>query len=325
MNKVIECVPNFSEGQNEPTIQAIANSIASVPNVKLLDIDPGFHANRTVYTFAGEPRAVVEAAFKAIKIAQKLIDMRLHKGTHPRIGACDVCPLVPISGVSLAEIAELANELGRKVASELNIPVFMYENAASAPERRNLAWLRKGEYEGLASKLQQIDFLPDYGKAEFNAKSGIVIIGARPFLVAYNVNLTTKNVTIAKQIALKIRENSETGLRKVKAIGWYIDEFDKVQVSTNITDFTFTPVYEVFEAVKKWALAFDTEVSGSELVGMIPLKAIADCGIHFLKSNGKNHYLPHSELVEYGAIYLNLNEIKPFEATKKVIEYALNL
>ncbi len=325
MTKILECVPNFSEGQNSSVIQGIANAISKIENVKLLDIDSGFHAHRTVYTFAGEPHAVIEAAFQAIKKASETIDMRIHKGTHPRIAACDVCPLIPVSGVSMDEAVEYANQLGKRVAEELNIPVYLYENAATKPERKNLAWLRKGEYEGLEQKLKQSDFEPDFGTADFNPKSGIAIIGARPFLIAYNVNLATKDVAIAKQIASRIREKSETGLPNVKAIGWYIDEFDKIQVSTNITDYTVTPVYKVFEAIKNEALALGTEVTGSELVGMIPLKAIAECGEHFLKINHMNHHLPHSELVAYGASFLNLNEVKSFEADKKVIEYGLNL
>jgi len=324
--KILECVPNFSEGQNNDVIQAIANSISAIHRVKLLDRDSGFNANRTVYTFAGEPNAVIEAAFEAIKTASINIDMRNHKGTHPRMGACDVCPLIPITGMEMEEAVELANKLGQKVAKELNIPVFLYENAASVPERKNLAWIRKGEYEGLESKLRQTNFLPDYGKAEFSTKSGIATIGARSFLIAFNVNLATKDVAIAKQIASQIREKSMSGLRNVKAIGWHIAEFDKVQVSTNITDFNVTPVYQVFEAVQQWAAQLGTEVTGSELVGMIPIKALSECGVYFLKKRGQSpHLLSISKLVEYGTVYLNLKEVKPFEAEKKIIECALNL
>ncbi|MFN0048024.1 MAG: glutamate formimidoyltransferase [Cytophagales bacterium] len=325
MSKIIECVPNFSEGQNSAIIQSIAHAISKAKEVKLLDIDAGFHANRTVFTFAGEPNGVIEAAFQAIKTASQLIDMREHNGTHPRIGACDVCPLIPISGVSMEETIEYSKKLGQRVANELDIPVFLYENASSTTERKNLAWLRSGEYENLENKLKKDNFKPDFGEPKFNARSGIAIIGARPFLIAYNVNLATKDVSAAKEIASLIREKSATGLPKVKAIGWYIDEFDKVQVSTNITDFNITPVHEVFEKVKECASELDTQVTGSELVGMIPLKAIVDCGEYYLRSNKMANIFTNDELIEFGAKYLNLNEVKPFEAAKKVIELALNL
>lgn len=324
MEKLLECVPNFSEGQNKETIEAIANAIRSVSGVKLLDIDPGFHAHRTVYTFVGSPQNVANAAFEAIKTASKLIDMPVHKGAHPRIGACDVCPFIPLGQTTMNEAIEISKNVAKRVADELNIPTYLYENSAASPERKNLAWLRKGEYENLSSKLLLPDFYPDFGKNTFNPKSGILITGARPFLIAYNVNLKSKDVEIAKKIASQIREKSPAGLPNVKAIGWYIDEFDKVQVSTNITDYTITPVYKVFNTISSLAQSFNTEVTGSELVGMIPLHALSECGVHFLKSNHQPHHLPQTELADYAEKYLGLSDVKAFDKHKKVIELAMN-
>lgn len=325
--KIIECVPNFSEGQNPAVVQAIAGAIRSVPQVKLLDIDGGFHAHRTVMTFAGGPHAVAEAAFRAVKTAAAHIDMSQHRGEHPRIGATDVCPLIPVAGVEMEEVVAISKALGARIGAELQLPVYLYEHSASSPERRNLAWLRKGEYEGLEQKMLSGHFAPDYGPATFNPKSGTCIVGAREFLIAYNINLATKDVQIARDIAAEIREsgdNKQPGLlKKVKAIGWYIKEFDQVQVSMNLTDYKTTPVHTVFEAVKTCAARHNVEVTGSELVGMIPLGAIAPCGEYFLKKNKLHHHLPHTELVAYAAQYLGLNDSKPFDPARKVIEFAL--
>jgi glutamate formiminotransferase/formiminotetrahydrofolate cyclodeaminase len=329
LSKILECVPNFSEGQSPKVIEAIADAVRKVPHVKLLDIDPGYHANRTVYTFAGEPNAVCEAAFRMQEVASKLIDMQAHKGEHPRIGAMDVCPLIPISNMEMYEAVELSNFLGQRVANELGIPVYLYENSAIVPERKNLAWLRSGEYEGLNAKIKEANFKPDFGQSDFNPQSGISIIGARDFLVAFNINLDTKDVNIAKEIAAQIRESGKNGIpgawQKVKAIGWYIREFDKVQISMNLTDYKTTPVWKVFEEVHQSALDKGVNVTGSELVGMIPLKAIAECGEFFLKKNGQHHHhMSHSELVAYAVKYLGLDEVKPFDSQKKVIEFAIN-
>lgn len=325
MAQILECVPNFSEGQNVKVIESLSNIISSVENVKLLDIDAGFHANRTVFTFAGEPKAVIEAAFLAIKEASEKIDMRTHKGTHPRIGACDVCPLIPIAGLNMAEAIEYSNLLAKRIAAELDIPVYLYENSSQKPERKNLAWIRQGEYENLEEKIKKADFVPDFGKPMFNPKSGICTVGARSFLIAYNVNLATKDVAVAKKIAALVREKSENGLQKVKAIGWYIEEFDRVQVSTNITDYTVTSVFTVFEAIKKLANEFNTSVTGSELVGMIPLEALRQSGEQAMNLSHQNQTKTPKELAIFGANYLNLNEVKPFIAEEKVIEWALNL
>lgn len=312
MQKLIECVPNFSEGQKPEVIEKIAQSIRKINGVKLLDIDPGFHANRTVFTFIGEPEAMQEAVFQAIKTASEAIDMTVHKGTHPRIGATDVCPLIPISGIEMAEVIEISKQIAQRVWDELNIPAFLYNESAQYPERKNLAWIRKGEYENLQQKLKNQDFKPDFGNSIFNPKSGICIIGGRKFLLAYNVNLVTKDVQIAKEIANQIRESAPNGLKNVKAIGWYIQEFDKVQVSMNLTDFSQTDIFTSFEKVKSLALQFGTQVTGSELVGMIPVAAIT-----------KPNQPKTLASVVVNADYLGLNEVKSFNASKKVIEFVL--
>lgn len=313
MQKLIECVPNFSEGQNPKIIEKIAQSIRNISGVKLLDIDAGFHANRTVMTFVGEPNAMQEAIFQAIKTASETIDMSLHKGTHPRIGATDVCPLVPIAGIEMDEVIEISKNIGKRVWDELKIPAYLYNESAQIIERKNLAWIRNGEYENLEQKLKNQDFKPDYGDAIFNPKSGICIIGARKFLLAYNINLATKDVKIAKEISKHIRESSPNGLKNVKAIGWYIEEFDKVQVSMNLTDFLITDIFTVFQKVSILAHQFNTQVTGSELVGMIPLAAI-------IQKNEPNTI----ENVVKNANLLGLNDVKPFEPSQKVIELALH-
>lgn len=313
MKKLIECVPNFSEGQSAVAIQKIADAIRKIEGVHLLDIDAGYHANRTVMTLVGEPPAMEEAVFQAIKMASEIIDMRLHKGTHPRIGATDVCPLIPIAGVEMNEVIELSKSIANRVWTDLRIPAYLYNQSAKCTERKNLAWIRKGEYESLEQKLNNPDFKPDFGESIFNSKSGICIIGARTFLLAYNINLATKNVSTAKQIANEIRESASNGLKNVNAIGWYIKEFDKVQVSMNLTDFTKIDIFTVFEKVTFLAKNLGTEVTGSELVGMIPLAAITR------ENEPKN-----MESVLKNVTYLGLNDVKPFDASKKVIEFALN-
>jgi glutamate formiminotransferase/formiminotetrahydrofolate cyclodeaminase len=263
MRRIIECVPNFSEGRDPSVINAIAKEIESVAGVRLLDIDQGYAANRTVFTFAGEPEAVKLAAMKAIKKATELIDMTKHKGEHPRIGACDVVPFVPISGVSMEECVQIAHEVGKWVAEELKVPVYMYEEAATRPERKSLPNIRKGEYEGLPEKLKDPEWYPDYGKPEFNPKSGAYVIGAREFLIAYNVNLNTKDKRLANNIAKRIRETGytikdEKGETKqipgllpyVRAIGWYIDEYGIAQISINLTNYKKTPLWKVFETLR---------------------------------------------------------------------------
>lgn len=323
--QLIECIPNFSEGRDQTVIAAIANAIKSVREVKLLDVDSGVNANRTVYTFIGEPSMVCEAAFQAAKTAQFLIDMTTQLGEHPRVGSLDVCPLVPISNISMAETIAYSQLLASRISSELNIPTYLYESSANTIERKNLAWIRKGEYESLPLKMLDAAFKPDFGEAIFNARSGISVVGARPFLIAFNINLNTKDIRIAQKIAGLIRESgigAKPGILKyVKAIGWYIKEFDKVQISMNLTDYNQTPIWRVFEEIQKLALHFETKITGSELVGMIPKKALLETGLHFRKE----HALTSSEieLIEYAIDYLGLREVKPFDIHCKVIEYAM--
>jgi len=333
---LIECVPNFSEGRNPKVIQAIADAVRSVADVHLLHIDPGKAAHRTVFTFAGPPEAVLEAAFRAIQTASELIDMRLHQGEHPRMGATDVCPLIPLANISLEEVVILAERLAERVGSELQIPVYLYEASAKTSERRNLAFLRAGEYEGLAAKMQQADWKPDFGPAVFNARSGAVVIGARHFLIAYNVNLDTESVAIAKRIAAEVRESgrlvtNDQGqkirlpgqCKAVKAIGWYISDYRKAQVSMNLTDFRVTGIHEAFEACRASAERYGVQVSGSELIGMIPAEALKAAGIHFLRQ--ANASIPSAERVVLGVAVqkLGLDELQPFSIDEKVIEYKM--
>lgn len=314
MEPIIECVPNFSEGKNQFVIDSIANAIREVEGVKLLHIDSGEAANRTVYTFIGTPQSVFDAAFNAIKVASQLIDMQSHQGVHPRIGACDVCPFIPIKNISLEELISMHSEFAKRVAEELKIPVYLYENSALKSERKNLAWIRKGEYENLAKKMQQDDFIPDMGEPKFNAKSGILITGVRNFLIAYNINLATLDVSIAQKIASIIREKSQTGLKGVRAIGWYLEDYDRVQVSTNIVDYSQTSIFEVFEKVKKLAKLHNTMVTGSELIGLIPLAAI---------SKPTKNEISLEKKVALALKELGLDDLKPFIASERVLELAI--
>ena len=294
MKRIVECVPNFSEGRNEKTIEAISQSVRSVDGVALLNIEPDKDYNRTVVTFVGEPAAVVEAAYRSTKTAAELIDMRAHKGEHPRIGATDVVPFVPISNVTMEECVTLAKEYGKRVSTDLKIPIYLYEFAATKPERSNLSTIRKGEYEGLPKKLEDPAWKPDFGTADFNAKSGATVSGARKFLIAYNVNLNTPDAGIAQEIALRIRESGrplknaagavvknakgETvkvpgTLKAVKAMGVFLERFHIAQVSINLIDFETTPPHAAFEEVKKQALALGCEATGSEIVGLAPMNA----------------------------------------------------
>jgi glutamate formiminotransferase len=328
--QIIECIPNFSEGRNTKIINQIASAITSVEGIKLLEIDPNEDANRTVITFAGAPENVVHAAFQAIKKASKLIDMRLQKGAHPRIGTTDVCPLVPLHGISMADAVKYAYLLAKKVGEELEIPVYCYENAAFTPERKNLAWIRKGEYENLEERMKtKIDFIPDFGKPIFNSKAGATVIGARDILIAYNFNLDTKSVEIAKRIAEEVRESGywkiengkktkvEGKLKHLKAIGWYMEKYGFAQVSTNLTDFRATPLRLVYETITEMAKKYNTNITGSELVGLIPIKA--------LEMNKKDGTHDSQMEVEQAVNYFGLNQIRPFKAEKKVLEYLLRI
>ena len=337
MERIVECVPNFSEGRDRTVIDRITAQIERVEGVRLLDVDCGWDTNRTVATFAGEPEAVLEAAFQAIRCASELIDMARHAGAHPRMGATDVCPLVPVAGVTMAECVELARRLGKRVAEELAIPVYLYEEAATTPERRSLAWLRSGEYEGLAAKLQRPDFRPDFGEAVFNARSGATVIGARQFLIAWNINLNTASVRLAQEIATRLREkggkvrNRATGVTEtvpgllpaVRAVGWYIDEYRLAQVSINLLDFRITPLHRVFEEAERLAADCGLRVTGSELVGLVPLAALIDCGRHFLNRQGGCRAVSESELVRVAAQSLGLSDVAAFEPQRKIIEYRL--
>ncbi|MEE2876198.1 MAG: glutamate formimidoyltransferase [Candidatus Neomarinimicrobiota bacterium] len=344
MSKIVECVPNFSEGQNQGVIDAIGAAIASVEGVALLDVDPGQATNRTVVTFVGSPKAVAEAAFQGIAKATELIDMRNHSGEHARMGATDVCPFVPVRGATLKDCVKIAKSVGERVAEELSIPVFLYESAASTPDRTNLATVRSGEYEGLSEKLKDPQWKPDFGMGEFNPKSGAIAIGARQFLIAYNVNLNTRDRKLATDIALDIREagrakrdsdgkiiRDEGGsavkvpglLKACKAVGWEIEEYGKAQVSINLTDYTVTPIHAAFEAVREGARKRGLRVTGSELVGLLPLEAMLITGGYYLSSQGKTTGVAESELVYAAVESLGLNDVSPFNPEERIVEYRL--
>jgi glutamate formiminotransferase/formiminotetrahydrofolate cyclodeaminase len=350
MSKLIECVPNFSEGRDMQIIGLITAEIEKVKGVKLLDVDPGKATNRTVVTFVGDPESVCEAAFLAAKKASEVIDMSRHHGAHPRFGATDVCPLIPVSGISMEETAEYARKLGKRIGGELGIPVYCYEFAAYEEKRRNLANCRQGEYEGLSKKLSSADWKPDFGPAEWNAgvaKHGAVAVGARNFLVAYNVNLNTTSTRRANAVAYDIREkgrikregNPVTGkiirdangepvyepglLKAVKAIGWYIDEYGVAQISINLTDLSVSPLHIVFDTACERAAARGLRVTGSELVGLIPLNAMLDAGRYFLHKQKRSTGIPESEILKIAIRSLGLDDLAPFDPKKKIIEYML--
>lgn len=344
---LIECVPNFSEGRRPEVIEAIAQAIRQVEGVKLLDVDPGKATNRTVMTMAGAPERVIEAAFQAISMAASLIDMRQHTGEHPRMGATDVCPLIPVSGITMEETAAFAHTLARRVGQELGIPVYTYEAAATRAERKNLATIRAGEYEGFAKKMEQADWAPDYGPTTFNEKAGATVIGARDFLIAYNVNLNTRSERKANSVAFDIREKGrikrkgnpvtgeiirdeygepvrEEGMCKgVKAIGWYIAEYGTAQVSMNITDTRLTALHTAFDACVTSATARGMRVTGSELVGLVPLEVMLDAGRYFLKKQGLSQGVSDAELIHIAVKSMGLDELGDFNPKKKIIEYLL--
>lgn len=345
--KLIECVPNFSEGRDMAVMKQITDAIEAVEGVKLLDVDPGASTNRTVVTFVGTPDAVIEGAFQGIKKAGELIDMRKQQGTHPRMGATDVCPLIPISNVSDEEAIEYANKLAQRVGEELDIPVYLYEKAAKSPKRTNLAVIRAGEYEGFAEKIYKDEWKPDYGPQKYNAFSGQTVIGVRDFLVAYNINLNTQSTRRANSVAFDIREKGrvktvdgtpwgkkvlddkgepvrEAGACKyVKAIGWYVDEYGIAQVSANLTNITETPVHVVFEEARKSANARGLRVTGSELVGLIPKKAMLDAGLYYLEQQGVAQGVSEKDLIHLAVKSLGLDELSEFDPQKKIIEYAI--
>ena len=350
MKQLIECVPNFSEGCNMAIIKQITDRIQAVEGIRLLDVDPGKATNRTVVTFVGTPEDVIEAAFQAVKKASELIDMRSHKGEHPRFGATDVLPLIPIAGITMEETTMYARKLAERIGNELGIPVYCYENAAFTEERRNLATNRAGEYEGLAKKIVDPNWKPDFGPSEFNEKvafTGAIAVGARDFLVAYNVNLNTTSVRRANAVAFDIREkgrpvregNLVTGkiqknengkeiwtqgsLKACKAIGWYIEEYGIAQVSINLTNISITPVHIAFEESCIKAQERGIRVTGSELVGLIPLKAMTDAGKYFLRKQQRSVGVSEEELVKIAIKSLGLDDLKPFNPKEKIIEYLL--
>jgi glutamate formiminotransferase/formiminotetrahydrofolate cyclodeaminase len=347
MKKIIECVPNFSEGVDLNVIKQITAEMEAVDGVLLLDVDPGKATNRTVVTIVGEPQQVVEAAFRGIRKAASLIDMSKHKGEHPRMGATDVCPFIPVSGISMEETAEWATILAKRVGEELSIPVYLYEYAQANKNRSNLSVIRAGEYEGFFDKIKLPEWKPDFGPQEFPAKSGATVIGARDFLIAYNVNLNTKSVRLANSVAFDVREagrvkregNPITGkivkdadgnevripgtLKACKAIGWYIEEYEIAQISMNLTNYNITSVYQAFDEVCKSAAKRGMRVTGSELVGLIPLQALLDAGKHYLKLQNRSVGVSEAELIQIAVKSMGLDELAPFDPAKKIIEYKL--
>lgn len=348
MKQLIECVPNFSEGRDMDVIKQITDVIENSEGVKLLDVDPGAATNRTVVTMVGEPEYVIEAAFKAVKKAAEVIDMRKHKGEHPRMGATDVCPLVPVANISMEETVEYAHKLAKRIGEELNIPVYCYENAALIEERKNLATCRSGEYEGMAEKLKDSRWKPDFGPAAFNAGAGVTAVGARDFLVAFNTNLNTTSTRRANAIAFDIRERGRpqreggtvTGkilkdekgkpimipgaLKSVKAIGWFIEEYGVAQISMNLTNISITPVHVAFDVTCQKAEARGIRVTGSELVGLIPLQAMLDAGKYFLRKQNRSTGISDKELLKIAIKSMGLDELKPFNPKENIIEYMIN-
>ncbi|MDN3551431.1 glutamate formimidoyltransferase [Mucilaginibacter aquaedulcis] len=334
--KLIECVPNFSEGVNLDIIKQITDQVESVEGVRLLNVDPGKATNRTVVTFVGEPDRVIEAAFLVIKKAGELIDMSRQKGEHPRMGATDVCPLIPISNISMEETAVYAQKLAKRVGEELQIPVYLYEQAQPNKIRSNLSVIRAGEYEGFFKKIKQPEWAPDFGPAENDVKRGATVIGARDFLVAYNVNLNTTSTRRANAIAFDVREagrkiTDESGkpqhipgsLKAVKAIGWYIEEYGIAQISMNLTNIEVTPVHKAFDEVCTKASNRGIRVTGSELVGLIPLKAMLDAGIYFLRKQQRSVGVSEKELIKIAIKSMGLDELGPFIPEERIIEYSL--
>ena len=331
MKRIIECVPNYSEGRDRAVIDAIVAAIASVPDVRVLNVDPGQAANRTVVTFVGPPEAVVEAAFRGSATAQERIDMRRHTGTHPRIGATDVLPLVPVEGVTLEECAELARSLAKRMYEELGIPCYCYEAAAFKPARRNLAECRAGEYEGLKEKMEDPERRPDFGGAwdETAARSGASVVGARNFLIAVNFNLDTTSAELASEVAYDVREKGRQlpdgswvrgPLKGCKAIGWYIEEYGIAQVSMNVTDIAATPLHVAFEAVCQAAAARDLHVTGTEIIGLVPRRVLLDAGRYFREKQGLPADAGEEELLQTAVRAMTLDDLRPFDVNVRIID-----
>lgn len=335
MRQIIECVPNFSEGRNMEVIDSIADSIEEAGGVKVLNVDPGAATNRTVITFAGSPEDVMEAAFQAVKKAGELIDMRLHHGAHPRLGATDVLPLIPISGITLEECAELARGLAERIYTELGIPCYCYEAAALKPERKNLAVCRAGEYEALPERMKDPVRRPDFGPGEFTeraARTGATNVGARDFLIAVNFNLNTTSVSEANAIAFEVREKGRPEtvdgktvmipgtLKGCKAIGWFIEEYGIAQVSMNITDINTTPLHIAFEEVCRAAQARGLQVTGTEIIGLVPKRAMLEAGLYFLERQHRPTDIPEQDIMQAAIISMGLDDLKPFNVRNKVVE-----
>lgn len=350
MQQLIECVPNFSEGRDMNIIEKITDEIKKVDGVKLIDIDPGQATNRTVVTMVGTPDEICEAAFQSVKKAQELIDMRHHKGAHPRFGATDVCPLIPVANITMEETIKYAHQLAKRIGEELNIPIYCYEFAAQEEKRKNLASCREGEYEAVPKRIGTTEWEPDYGPAQWNdsvAKSGVTAVGARNFLIAYNVNLNTTSTRRANAIAFDVRErgrvkregNPVTGkivkdkkgnpvmipgmLKSVKGIGWFIEEYGIAQISMNLTDITVTPLHVAYDAVYERANARGVRVTGSEMVGVVPLQAMLDAGKYFLRKQNRSTGIPEREIIKIAVKSMGLDELYPFDPDKKIIEYIL--
>ncbi|MFM1857345.1 MAG: hypothetical protein RLZ05_405 [Bacteroidota bacterium] len=334
---LIECVPNFSEGNDSSVIKQITDAIEAVEGVRLLNVDPGKATNRTVVTFVGHPDAVIEAAFRAIEKAGELIDMQQHKGAHPRMGATDVCPLIPIAGITLEETAVYARKLAKRVGEQLNLPVYCYEAAQPDKNRSNLSLIRAGEYEGFFKKIQLPEWKPDFGPAVFDAKRGATVIGARDFLIAYNVNLNTTSTRRANAVAFDIREAGRTKiesgqsitipgtLKAVKAIGWYIEEYGIAQISMNLTDINTTPIHIAFDEACKKASERGLRVTGSELIGLVPLQSMLNAGKYFLLKQQRSTGVSEKELINIAVKSLGLNELSPFDPSERIIEYLLEV
>jgi len=350
--KLIECVPNFSEGKDLAKVKAITDAIESVDGITLLDVDPGADTNRTVVTFVGNPDAVSEAAYLGIKMAAEVIDMSKHKGAHPRMGATDVCPFIPISNVSNEECIDLSKEIGQRVGKELSIPIYLYEYSAQTPERKSLPDIREGEYEGLAKKLKGVKWKPDFGPAKFNAATGATVMGMRDFLIAYNINLNTKDHRLATDIAFELRESGRSKrkpdpdspnlldgeiirnsdgspvkvpgmFKEVKCVGWYIDTFKRAQISINFNNYKVSSIHDVYDAACKLADERGIRVTGSELVGLIPLEAILMAGRHYLAKQRRTVGVPEEDIIQAAVQSLGLNDVTPFIAEEKNIEYAV--
>ena len=352
MNKLIECVPNFSEGRDLGKINRIVDIMSNVDQVTILDVDPGADTNRTVVTMVGSPKSISEAIFKGIKLASEILDMSSHTGTHPRLGATDVCPFIPISGVTDEECIEISKQVAQRVGEELKIPVFLYEKSASSPNRRKLPDIRKGEYEGLVDKLNDPDWVPDFGPKKVHIKAGATVMGCRDFLIAYNINLNSRDARIATDIAFELREagrskripnpisknlldgeivRNDDGspvkipgtFKDVKGIGWYVENFNRAQISINFNNYKKSTVHEVFDEACRLAETRGVRVTGSELVGLIPLDAMIMAGKHYLKKQNRSMGVPTRDIIECAVQSLGLNDVSSFNPHEKIIDYAV--